>query len=60
MSIFCAGPDLSSVPSTEMSENIFSDMMGEPSPKYSSRKFFAQAAKPEVKPALSTNVFSGE
>jgi hypothetical protein len=43
-----------------MSENIFSDMMGEPSPKYSSRKFFAQAAKPEVKPALSTNVFSGE
>src|SRR5215204_939901 len=57
---FCAGPVLSSVPSTATSEKIVSVIMGAPSPYHSSRRFLAQPFKAALNPTTSTNVFSGE
>src|SRR6187401_451833 len=57
---FCAGPVLSSVPSTATSEKMVSEMIGAPSPYHSSRRFLAQPFKAALNPTTSTNVFSGE
>src|SRR5258706_7172516 len=57
---FCAGPVLSSVPSTAISEKIVSEIIGAPSPYHSSFKFLAHAFRAALNPTTSIKVFSGE
>src|SRR6478609_3955383 len=59
-SIFCAGPVLSSVPSTAISEKMVSEIIGAPSPYHSSRRFLAHPFKAALNPTTSVSVFSGE
>src|SRR5882724_4763878 len=57
---FCAGPVLSSVPSTAISEKMVSEIIGAPSPYHSSFKFFAHPFRAALNPITSVKVFSGE
>src|SRR5215204_4382651 len=57
---FCAGPVLSSVPSTAISEKMVSEIIGAPSPYHSSRRFLAQPFRAALNPTTSTNVYSAE
>src|SRR5678809_1411217 len=56
---FCAGPVLSSVPSTATSEKMVSEMIGAPSPYHSFFRVLAQPFKAALNPTTSINVFSG-
>src|SRR5688572_21300434 len=57
---FCAGPVLSSVPSTATSEKMVSVIIGAPSPYHSFLRVLAQPFKAALNPTTSTSVFSGE
>src|SRR5688572_1859638 len=57
---FCAGPVLSSVPSTATSEKMVSEMIGAPSPYHSFFRTLAHPFNPALNPTMSTNVFSAE